>query len=73
MNFDYKLWKKNSERRKRAYYKVSQAPIIDPCNECLLKVTCVELCDDKALFIKHNKEKKTIRTKIIPRRKRLKP
>ena len=46
-------------------------PVLDPCNTCIVTVTCTDLCVDKALFNFFNgmdDKNKEIRVKVDKRR-----
>lgn len=42
--------KKGFENYKRIGYIIGQSPLIEPCQECFLKVTCTAFCDERILW-----------------------
>jgi hypothetical protein len=55
----------------RRGYIIGSPPIFDPCEECLVKVTCQKYCNDKILFDANRKTDKPllkIKVKNVRRR-----
>jgi len=50
-------------------YMIGKAPVLDPCLECIIKVTCSERCKDKILWIVNNPKKPCSRIKLRRKKK----
>ncbi len=59
---------KNQSVHKRSGFIIGASPIFNPCDECLVKITCNQNCDDKILF-ELNKKRKNPPLKLKFKRK----
>lgn len=53
-------------------YYIGDHPIFDPCDKCIVKVCCSEICKEKIMFLKGYKKPNEIvaKFKLLRRRKK---
>jgi len=49
-------------------YSIGETPTFDPCEKCIIKVNCSQICDGKLRYDNTNKKPKIIKIKLNRRR-----
>ena len=53
-------------------YSIGSPPTFDPCEKCIVKINCSELCDDRLRFTMANKKAKSIKIRLGRKRRKKK-
>ncbi len=53
-------------------YSIGKAPTFDPCEKCIVKIHCSEICDDRLRYIMAHKKPSSIKIRFPKRRKKKK-
>lgn len=51
-------------------YSIGPPPSFDPCEKCLVKACCSEVCDDRARWTMNNKKPSSIKIRLNKRKRK---